>query len=137
MKHPIISLKILSQDQELVQDLDPILDLDHMLIQAIMEEVVTKEEIIDLTVEAGLPPQANALKTGSNLPKHLRSKTLIIDSGLGIGTDLDLDQDLKATQDLKIIMKTVKVDHHHQKNVLRTGSNLFTHQIINENSFKQ
>ena len=137
MKHPIISLKILDQDQELVQDLDLILDLDHMLIQAIMEEVVTKEEIIDLTVKADHLPQVNVLKTGSNLPKHLSNKALIIDPGLGIGTDPDLDQDPKAGQVLRIIMRKVKVDHHHRKNVLRTGSNLFTHQIINESSFKQ
>ena len=110
-----------------------------MPTQVIMEEVVTKEEIIDLTVKADLPPQVNVLKTGSNLPKHLRSKALDIDPCLGIGTDPDLDQDPKATQVLRVVMKKyiVKVDHNHQKNVLRTGSNLFTHQIINENSFKQ
>ena len=133
MKHPIISLKILDQDQELVQDLDPILDLDHMPTQAIMEEVVTKEEIIDLTVKADHLPQVNVLKTGSNLPKHLSSNA----PGLGVGTDPDLDQDPKAGQVLRIIMRKVKVDHHHRKNVLRTGSNLFMHQIINENLFKQ
>ena len=137
----MISLKKLDHDQELVQDLDPILDLDHMPIQAIMEEVVTKEDIIDLRVKADHPPQANVLKTGSNLPKHLSNKALSIDLGLGIGKDLDLDQDqdLKVTQDLRVVMKKdqVKVDHHHQKNVLRTGSNLFIHQIINESSFKQ
>ena len=135
----MIILKKLDHNQEPVQDLDPFLDLDHMPIQAIMEEVVTKEEIIDLRVKADHPPQANVLKTGSNLPKHLSNKALSIDLGLGIGKDLDLDQDLKVTQDLRVVMKKdqVKVDHHHQKNVLRTGSNLFIHQIINESSFKQ
>ena len=121
LKHLIMSLKILDHDHKLVQDLDPILDLDHKPPQAIMEEVVTKAEITDLTVAAVHLPQVNALKIGSNLLKHLKSKALSIDLGLGIGTDPDLDQDPKAKQVLRVVKKKVKVDHLHQKNDLRTG----------------